>query len=419
MHLVVPRRHPPSVGQPLLHALELFAIDDGRHGRHGDPLGRVVHAAALPTTADGPQGGAPPLDGSRAQAIAEHLAGVDGIGQQPAHGREVPAAEARRRDDPQASQTPRQLADRSPLIEPGEQVTRNRRLGLVQANPGGIARSLGVDPVAVGRPGPGQQDAGPQLAQTAAAHALGDQRPLVFGDGAADLQQQLVVRVLAHRPVEKRDHGAVFLQFLDQEHLVHVVARQPVRRGDQDAVQPGARGGVAQAVQARTPETGAAVASVAKDLVLRQGPALRCGMRVQAVDLLVNGLRPSLASARNPDVAGYLHDGSPPRGPTERAEEPAGRRARRRPAEAPDRPCPTAVVPLDGRPAAGARSTAAASWPAPRGQDPLGTAAPAPGSARSDPDRARRCARTNRPRRIRQNLSFANRPSWRCRGRSC
>src|SRR3954447_23564350 len=141
-------------------------------------------------------------------------------------------------------------------------------------------------------------------------------------------------------------------------------------------------------------------------------------MRVQAVDLLVNGLRPSLASARNPDVAGYLHDGSPARGPTERAEEPAGRRARRRPAEAPDRPCPTAVVSLDGRPAAGARSTAAASWPAPRGRDPLGTAAPAPGSARSDPDRARRCARTNRPRRIRQNLSFANRPSWRGRGRS-
>src|SRR3954466_10409930 len=245
------------------------------------------------------------------------------------------------------------------------------------------------------------------------------QRPLVFGDGAADLQQQLVVRVLAHRPVEKRDHGAVFLQFLDQEHLVHVVARQPVRRGDQDAVQPGARGGVAQAVQARTPETGAAVASVAKDLFLRQVPALRRGMSAQAVDLLVNGLRPSLASARNPDVAGYLHDGSPPRRPTERLEEQAGRGGRPWPAETTDRSCPTAVALLDGRPAAGKPSTAAASWPTPRGRDPLGTAAPAPGSARSDPDRARRWARTNWPRRIRQNLSFANRPSWRCRCRSC
>ena len=44
MNPVVSPRHPPSVGQPLLRALELFAIDDGRHGRHGDPLGRVVHA---------------------------------------------------------------------------------------------------------------------------------------------------------------------------------------------------------------------------------------------------------------------------------------------------------------------------------------------------------------------------------------
>ena len=39
-------------------------------------------------------------------------------------------------------------------------------------------------------------------------------------------------------------------------------------------------------------------------------------------------------------------------------------------------------------------------------------------AARSDPDRARRCARTNRPRRIRQNLSFANRPSLQCPAQS-
>src|SRR5215207_1812928 len=142
-------------------------------------------------------------------------------------------------------------------------------------------------------------------------------------------------------------------------------------------------------------------------------------MGAQAVDLLVNGLRPSLASARNPDVAGYLHDGSPPRRPTERPEEQVSRRGRRWPAEATDRPCPTAVALLDGRPAAGEPSTAAASWLTPRGRDPLGTAAPASGSARSDPVRARRCTKTNRPRRIRQNLPFANRPSWRCRARSC
>jgi hypothetical protein len=80
MNPVVPPRHPVIIGQPLLRALELFAVDDGRHGRNGDPLGRIVHASAVPTTADRLQGGAPPLDGSRVEAIAEHLAGVNGIG---------------------------------------------------------------------------------------------------------------------------------------------------------------------------------------------------------------------------------------------------------------------------------------------------------------------------------------------------
>jgi hypothetical protein len=43
------------------------------------------------------------------------------------------------------------------------------------------------------------------------------------------------------------------LQLLDQEDLVHVVARQPVRLGDQDAVEPDARGDVAQTVKAGPP----------------------------------------------------------------------------------------------------------------------------------------------------------------------
>jgi hypothetical protein len=54
-------------------------------------------------------------------------------------------------------------------------------------------------------------------------HALADQGALVLGDGAADLQQELVVRVSAHRPVEELDLGTVPLQFLDEQHLMDVV----------------------------------------------------------------------------------------------------------------------------------------------------------------------------------------------------
>ncbi len=309
-------------------------------------------------------------------------------------------------------QAPRQLGDRGPLVnEPGEQAAHHRRLCLVDPNSGRVARPLRVNTVAVGRPRPGQQDTGPQLAQAASAHPLCDQRPLVLGHRAADLQQQLIVRILAHRPVKEFNRCAVSLQLLDQQHLVHVVACQPVRRGDQDAIQPGTRGDVAQAVQAGTPQAGAAVAVVTKNVLRREVPAACRGMGAQAVELLLNGLRLGLAPARDPGIGGYLHDGSPPRRPTEPPGERACWGARWWAAEAADRPCPTAAAPPDGRPVAGGPSTAAASWPTPRRRDPPGTAPPASSRSRSAPDRARRCGRTNWPRRIRQNLSFVNRPS--------
>jgi hypothetical protein len=65
-------------------------------------------------------------------------------------------------------------------------------------------------------------------AQAAPPGPLGDQRPLVFGDGAADLERELVVRVAGHRAVEELDAAALGLQLLEQEGLVDEVASQPV-----------------------------------------------------------------------------------------------------------------------------------------------------------------------------------------------
>ena len=82
----------------------------------------------------------------------------------------------------------------------------------------------------------------------------------------------------------------------------------------------------------------------------RQGPALHPGMGVQAIELLLSGLRLDLALGRDPGVRGYLHDGCPPWRPVER---PAGRAVQRSPAGAVGRPCPTAAAPPDGQPAVG------------------------------------------------------------------
>jgi hypothetical protein len=98
----------------------------------------------------------------------------------------------------------------------------------VDLDGGGITRSFGVQPVAVGRPRPGQQLPAAQPPPPA-AHPVSNQGPLVLGDRAADLGHQLLVWVVADRPVTEHYPHAAALQFLQDHHLVHEVASQPIR----------------------------------------------------------------------------------------------------------------------------------------------------------------------------------------------
>lgn len=125
-----------------------------------------------------------------------------------------------------------------------------------------------------------------QLAQAPPAHALGNQAALVFRHSAADLQQELVVGGLAHRPVEELDLASRCRDLLQQQHLMHVVPRQPVRCRDQHPVEDAQRHAVAQPLQAGPLEIGAAVAVIAEDVLVRHWPALRLGTPLQAIQLL-------------------------------------------------------------------------------------------------------------------------------------
>jgi hypothetical protein len=99
---------------------------------------------------------------------------------------------------------------------PGEHAGDDRRFVRVGVDPRGVAGPVGRHPVAVGGAGPGEHLAGLELALSAPPHPFGDQGPLVLGDRAADLEQELVVRVLGHRPVEELDATAVLLQLLKE-----------------------------------------------------------------------------------------------------------------------------------------------------------------------------------------------------------
>ena len=113
--------------------------------------------------------------------------------------------------------------------------------------------------------------------------------PRHHGGGEVQLQQllfvtvgsllQLVVRVGAHRPVQELHLAATGGQLVDQQHLVDVVAGQPVRRGYQHQVQLGQRRVIAEPVQPRPADTGAAIAVITVDVLVIQVPAALRGRR--------------------------------------------------------------------------------------------------------------------------------------------
>jgi len=64
---------------------------------------------------------------------------------------------------------------------------------------------------------------------TASSHAFGDQAAFIFGYRSTDLDQQLIMRMVTRRLIEKLDLASTSLKFFHEEHLVDVVAGQAIR----------------------------------------------------------------------------------------------------------------------------------------------------------------------------------------------
>jgi len=94
----------------------------------------------------------------------------------------------------------------------------------------------------------------------------------------ADLEQELVVRILAHGALDELHDPAAAFQFLQQEHLMDVFTGQPVRRGDEHAVETCLGDLVAQAIQTGALERGPAIIIIAKNLVWGSSPIHRFAM---------------------------------------------------------------------------------------------------------------------------------------------
>ena len=264
--------------------------------------------------ADRVRGRAADAGGTQAGAVGVDGAGGRRVRQDATDGRHPPVLLPARGSDAPVVQALHHGHERPPLVGvPAEQVGHHRRVGRVGADAGRVPRAVRVGAIAERRPRPRQHLPAPQLVQPAAAGALGDERPLVLGDGPADVEQQLVLRVVGQRAIDELHPAPVPRQLLQQQDLVHVVAGQSVGVGDPDAVQLGQGGQVPELVQAGPPQRRPGVPVVAEHVVLGQLPAAVSGDAPQAFELLVDGLRLGLALGRDADGDRGSHR-SPPRG---------------------------------------------------------------------------------------------------------
>jgi len=165
-------------------------------------------------------------------------------------------------------------------------------------------------PIAVGGP-PADELPAPRLLQLAPPKALAEQRTLVLGDGALDLQQEMVIGIVAERMLQEKDGAAAVPELFEQQNLVRVLPGEAVGAQHGDRFELAFAGVVPQTVEAGPVEAGAAVPFVGVDMFRHEGVALLLDPGAQGGELTVDGLLPFLALGRDAGVEGDVH-GRPP-----------------------------------------------------------------------------------------------------------
>jgi hypothetical protein len=300
----------PVLRELLLNGREQGGIDDGRH-RDADPLGRVdgVTGGAAPrlaaAAADRPQ---PRPERPRPRLAERRPAGVGRVLEQAPHGAPLPGDPGARAAAglPQAAAD---LADADPVVaEPPEHLPDHRRLVLDDLVAGHAAAVplVGVA-VAVGRRRQHADRAAARGVALAAAAPLEDLGALVLGHHALDLQEQVVLRRHPDRAVEEHDLGAAAAELVEQQHLVGVAAGQAIGRVDVYPVDGAGGDEVAQPLEPRADERGAAVALVDEAAGGLEAGAVLRQARLQGRELARDGAALHLLVGRDASVDGDAH----------------------------------------------------------------------------------------------------------------
>src|SRR5215210_768098 len=227
--------------------------------------------------------------------LRSHRAGVDRVRQDVVHQGWRPGMAAGAWDIGTGVQALEDLADGRPLVdEPAIKGAHQRGLFLVHDKVAWhrlLARHVAITVrrtaalvVAVAR-----------LLQLATAEALAENGPLVFGDGALDLQQELVIRVVRDRVLQEHDLNACAAELFQEQDLVGVFAGEAIGGQHGDDSDGTVAHGVPERVEAGPVEPAAAVALVAEDEVVADLVPSRSRPVAQSGELAVDGLEALLA----------------------------------------------------------------------------------------------------------------------------
>ncbi len=199
------------------------------------------------------------------------------------------------------------LADGHLLVDqPAVEHAHQLGFGLVNLQVAGHAILLVHVAIAVGRFA-GDDLAAPGLLQLAAPEAFAQQSPLVLGNRALNLEQELVIGIIRQRVLGKDHLAADPAQFFQEQHLVGVLTGQAVRAEHGHDLECAFAGTIAQPIQAGTVQPGAAVALVHEDVFVGQFVTLRLGPSFEQCQLAFYGLLPLLALGRDAGVNGNSH----------------------------------------------------------------------------------------------------------------
>src|SRR3954447_22032050 len=223
--------------------------------------------------------------------LRSHRSSVGGVPENAPYGRPIPGRLAAAGPDALPLETTAGLAEADTLAaDPRKDPPHDPSLVLQDLVAGHTTVSLADVAVAIVC---ARQHADRALAcgvALAAPAALQDLGPLVLGHHALDLQQQIVLRREADRPIEEDDLNPRPVELVHQQHLISVAPRQSVRGVNVQAIEVAGRHGITQTLERGLHQGGSAVALVGKATLGYQGETVLREAGLQCRDLAVDGV---------------------------------------------------------------------------------------------------------------------------------